>query len=166
MDIRGAIWLPEHMARGSMTRLPRSPSGTPSNYKTYALLRPRGSHFEPATCEQYECHQYINGFDLFVDTSKEIGQKQFHYVTHDKTRTCRMERTGQYTFVFHYPPGNDGFGEGHRHFLPLHRPPTALVMPGDWRGQTGEATHHKRLEDWVDDSQNHHDKLATAKQRG
>jgi hypothetical protein len=50
--------------------------------------------------------------------------------------------------------------------MDIHRPPTALVMPGDWRGQTGDARVHQRLEDWVDDSLNHHDKLATVRQRG
>lgn len=168
MDTRGAIWLPEHMARGSMTpqRGFVPPRLGPAHFKTYALLRPRGSHFRQATCEEFECDQFINGFELHVDTSTQLGQRQYHYVTHDTTRSFVKKRTGQFIFTFHYPPGNDGFGDAHRHLMNIQRPPTALVMPGDWRGQTGDARVHKRLEDWVDDSQNHHDKLATVRQRG
>jgi hypothetical protein len=164
MDTRGAVWLPEHMARGSMQRLPRPPSGNPGQYKTYALQRPRGTHFEDATCEEYECEQYEKGFTLHIDTSTEMGRSRFHYVTHDRTRSYRMERTGHYTFSFHYGPGNDGFA--HKHKLPLDRPPRALVIPGDWRGQTGETRVHSRVEDWVDDSLNHHDRIQTIRNRG
>lgn len=164
MDPTGAVWLPEHLARGSMQRLPRPPTGTPANYTTFALQRPRGTHFRDASCEEFECEQFLKGFTLYIDTSTDMGRRRWHYVTHDQTRTYRMERTGHYTFSFHYPPGTDGFA--HQHKLPLSRPPRALVIPGDWRGQTGDTRVHTRVEDWVDDSLNHHDRIETIKRRG
>lgn len=165
MDVRGAVWLPEHMARGSMVRnLPRQPTGKPQQYQTFALLRPRGSHFRPATCQEFECDEFIEGFVFSCDTSTDLGQRQFHYITHDKSRSYSMQRVGQYLFKFVYGPGNDGFA--HEHVLPLHRPPKAIVFGGDWRAQTSEARVHTSVENWTDEHWNHNDKLATIRQRG
>lgn len=158
MDARGAVWL------NGPPRLFRQPVADPRAYKTFALLRPRKTHFRPATCAEYECDEHKQGFVLTVDTGTELGQRQYHYVTHDKSRSYSMQRVGPTLCKFVYGPGQEGFG--HRHMIPLWRPPRALVFGGDWRAQTTDTRVHQRLDDWVDESLNHHDKIATIQKRG
>jgi hypothetical protein len=149
-----------------------APAMGPEGYKTYEMDMPLGTHWRPVSCEDYECDDFMHGFVLTVDTSTDLGKKQFHFVTHDKTRKMSMQRVGEYVFKFLYGPGNKCFknveGDPRRHKLPIGRPPFFLVSGGDWRGNPrGTPTMtHRRPEDWIDDFANHQDKLATAFQRG
>ena len=152
------------MQRGSMLDLPHPQTGKPQQYETFALLRNRNKHFREATCEEARCEAFLNGFVLSIDTSTPMGQKRWHYVTHDKSRSYTYQRVGPTLYKFVYGPGNDGFA--HKHLLPTSMPPKAVVMPGDWRMQTGEARVHTRLEDWVDQNMEHKDRIATIRQRG
>ena len=158
MDVRGAVWL-----KGP-PKLLKQPGGGPGSYQTFALLRPRKTHWRTATCEEVGCPDFVNGFVFTCDTGTELGQKQYHYVVHDKTRKYSMQRVGPTLLKFVYGPGNDGFG--HKHVLPVGRPPKAIVFGGDWRAQTSDVRVHTRLEDWVDESLNHHDRIATIRKRG
>jgi len=137
----------------------------PQNYKTYAMTAPLRTHWRPATCEEYECEQYVHGFVTTIDVSSELGREQFNYLTHDKTRHATMQRMNMGTVKFTYPPGSRCFNWG-EHRIPIGRPPHLLVVQGDWRARTGPTRRHTRVEDWVEDSAGHLGHLAEIVQRG
>lgn len=141
----------------------------PEYYKSYTMSMPLSSHWRKVTCEQYECDAWKYGFVLDIDVSTELGQKQFYYVTHDKSRKYSMQRPSLNQFKFVYPPGNAGFaGPQHDHYLPLGREPIFLVRGGDWRGNPRKTPTrvHAEVGDWVEDFAENQDYLAQIAQRG
>lgn len=141
----------------------------PEFYQSYTMSMPLSTHWRKVTCEQYECDDYKYGFVLDVDTSTELGQKQFHYVTHDKSRRYSMQRPGLNSFKFVYPPGNAGFaGPQHDHYLPIGREPIFLVKGGDWRGNPrGTPTRvHTEVGHWIEDCALNQQFLADVAKRG
>lgn len=144
-----------------------APDLGPEYYKTYTMSSPFASHWKPATCEEYECEDFLNGFVLTVDLGTELGQKQYHYVTHDRDRRHSMQRISDHLIKFVYGPGNPCFRRGD-HKVPLDRPPFYLVSGGDWRGNPRGIRRmvHRRPEDWVDDFANHQDSISEAVKRG
>lgn len=141
----------------------------PEFFKTYQWTAPVRTHWRPATCEEFECEDFLKGFVLTVDLSTELGQKQFHYVTHDKSRKHSMQRVTATLVKFVYGPGNDCFEpKRSTHRVPIGRPPFYLVSGGDWRGNPRGTPRfmHRRPEDWIDDFATHQDKLAEVQQRG
>lgn len=127
------------------------PLAGPQLYKSYSVFAPPKSHFRRATCEEYECDGYMFGFVTTVDTSTELGQRQYHFLTHDKRRTYSMQRPSLTLVKFVYKPGTICMGwDSHR--VPIGRPPRLLVADGDWRGNpTGRFRRHDRIEHWVED---------------
>jgi len=145
-----------------------APDLGPEHYKTYTMSAPFASHWRPATCEEYECQDFLHGFVMTIDFSTDLGQKQLHYLTKvDKDRRYHMQRTGPYEVKLIYGPGNPCFKRGD-HKVPLDRPPFYLVSGGDWRGNPRGTprTKHRRPEDWVDDFATHQDKIAETVKRG
>jgi hypothetical protein len=148
------------------------PAMEPEYYKTYTMDLPLRTHWRFATCEEYECDDFVNGFVATIDTSTELGRKQYHFLTHDRTRRHSIQRVTETLFKFVYGPGNRCFrnveGDDRRHKLPNGRPPFYLVAGGDWRGNPrGTPTMiHRRPEDWADDFANHQDKLSEVFRRG
>lgn len=136
-------------------------------YKTYGMSMPLASHWRPATCEEVGCEAYRNGWVTTVDTSTDLGQRQYEYITHDKTRSHSMQRPSLALAKFVFAPGNRCFRSGD-HKLPLERPATFYVAEGDWRGNPRgiPVRVHSRAEDWCEDFAEHQDRLATAIQRG
>ena len=139
----------------------------PEFYKTYRMVAPLRTHWRPASCSEYECDEYVHGFVLTVDVGTELGQRQAHYVRHDKSRKCSEQKVGETLIKFVYGPGNDCFKYG-EHRVPVGRPPFYLVVDGDWRGNPRgtPAYHHRRIDDWVEDFATHQQTLADAQQRG
>lgn len=138
----------------------------PEHYKSYSMRAPFRSHWRPATCEEYECEAFLTGFVTTVDLNTELGQRQYHYLTHDRERSYSMQRVSMTLVKFIYGPGNRCFSS-QDHRVPVGRPPRLLVVGGDWRGNPRrEVRVHSRVDDWVDDSRNHQDKIATIVQRG
>jgi len=141
----------------------------PEYYQSYTMSLPLSTHWRPATCEEVDCPDFINGFVLTVDTSTDLGQKQYYYVTHDKSRKYSMQRLNQYTYKFIYGPGNNPFaGPAHEHRLPIGREPYWLVRGGDWRGNPRgiETRVHTKPEFWVEDCADNQQKLAEFEKRG
>jgi hypothetical protein len=144
------------------------PVAGPEYYKSYTLSAPVTTHWRPATCEEYECDDFLYGFVLTVDENTELGQQQAYYVRHDRTRRCTEQQVGQGITKFVYPPGNQCFEpKRSSHRLPIGRPPNYLVATGDWRGNPiGWSARFRRPADWVDDFANHQIKIAELHQRG
>lgn len=138
----------------------------PAFYKTYTARAPLATHWRPATCEEVECDGWKFGFVTTVDVGTELGQRQYHFLKHDKTRSYSVQNVGAGLFKFVYKPGNRCMSwEDHK--APIGRPPVLLVVGGDWRGNPRrEVRRHVRLDNWVEDCALHQDKLATAAQKG
>lgn len=144
-----------------------APAAGPEHYKTFSMDAPFASHWRRATCEEYECEDFLHGFVMTIDLTTELGRKQFHHLTKvDKDRRYHMQRVAQWTVKLIYGPGNPCFKRGD-HRVPLDRPPFYLVSEGDWRGNPrGGRYRHRRPEDWIDQFANHQDQIATTLQRG
>lgn len=156
MNPRGAVVL---------NRLP--PAMPPDRYQTFSMLSPLPTHWVFGTCEQYECNEYLYGFHLDIDEATELGQRQAHYLRHDKSRTHTEERLDNGLTRFEYPAGQRGFGEGHKHKMRSGRPSRLIQTGGDWRGNPrGDFREFTRREDWVDAFANHQISLKEAIERG
>lgn len=141
--------------------LPKMPVGA---YQTYAAGLP-ASQWRRASCAEYECVAYLNGWATVVDERTERGMAQAYYVRRQSGRGFREERNHAGLTVFRFHPGQTCFGSD-RHMMPA-RPPLYVVRAGDWRGNpTGWQRTHKRPEDWVDDMATRLDKIATVARRG
>ena len=158
--------MPPRFSPPPLQRMP--PRMRPDELVSYSSRSPLRSHFRKASCEEYECEDFMNGFVLTVDTSTEIGQLQAYYVSHDKSRKFSMQHVHTTVYKFIYPPGTPGFaGDRHDHYLPLDRPPFYLVVGGDWRGNPRNFKYtHRRPEDWVDDFATNQDRISTILKRG
>jgi hypothetical protein len=142
------------------------PIAGPQAYKSYTMRAPIKTHWRPATCDEFECDAYINGFITTVDLTSDLGQKQYHYLTHDRSRSYTMQRVSLQIVKFIYGPGNRCF-KSDDHKVAIGKPPRLLVVGGDWRGNPrGDFRIHTRVDDWVDDSREHQDKIATIVNRG
>lgn len=152
--------------RGMISRI--APVLGPEHYKTFTASAPFSSHWRPATCEEYECDDFLYGFVTTIDFSTELGQKQLHHLTKvDKERKYSLQRTGPFEVKIIYGPGNPCFRRQY-HRVPIGRPPFYLVSEGDWRGNPRRAQpyRHRRPEDWVDQFANHQSEIAESVRRG
>ena len=106
-----------------------------SSYKTYSIKSPLASHWRDASCAEYGCTAYANGWQTKVDEATELGQKQAHYIRKQSGRGFTEQREGVIT-VFSFEPGQTCFAPGHR--VPSGREHIYTVRGGDWRGATGD----------------------------
>lgn len=135
------------------------------NYTTYGMSRPLATHWRPATCEEAGCAAYRHGWVTTVDLSTDLGQRQYHYVTHDRTRRFTEQRVTATLVKLLFGPGQPCF-RASEHRVPLERPARFIVAHGDWRGYLGTPRVHVRAEDWIEDFSEHLDRLATAIEKG
>jgi hypothetical protein len=126
----------------------------PEHFRTYTITAPIATHWRKASCEEYECDEFLNGFVLTIDTTTELGQRQLHYVRHDRSRNGSVQNVGPGVVKVFYPPGTmcwEPIKSTHR--VPIGRPPYFLVHGGDWRGDPRGIGRlvHRRPSDWVED---------------
>ncbi len=141
---------------------PKMPSGY---YKTYSILAPLQSHFRPATCDEVSCRAHMRGWVSPIDERTVDGQKHAYYIRKvAKRRYAESKDAGGLT-VFEFPPGQQCF---RKHVVPLERPELFVVRDGDYRGnpRQTEPVRHSRPEFWVEDWQEHHQKVKSAMERG
>jgi hypothetical protein len=157
----GMIKIP--FGHGFVTRI--EPAAPPNAYKTYSALFPVKTHFRKATCEEIDCEPFLFGWATTVDTATELGQKQYHFITHDKERTYTAEKIGQSLVKFTFASGQPCFARAD-HKIQLSRPGRFITHSGDFRLKTGPVKVHKRPEDWVEDFAGHQDRINTRIERG
>ncbi len=146
----------------------RIPSAMPAeNYKTYSMRRPLKTHWQPATCEDVDCHAFLNGWATVVNEGSELGQAQADYIRHDRTRRHAEERTAEGMTRFVFPAGQVCFRQS-EHRQPLFKDPVFLVKGGDWRGNPRgvKTVVHRNGENWQEDFAEHQDRLKTLIERG
>lgn len=146
------------------------PEAGPEHFKTFSQRAPLSTHWRMATCEEYECEKFLNGFVLNINLSTDLGQQQFHYVTKvDRSRRGTFQRLSEHLVRVTYGPGNPCFEpEKSSHRIPIGRPPLLLVTGGDFRGNPRgiPVRQHRTPEDWADEFANHTNKLADRIKRG
>lgn len=128
-------------------------------YKTYRIVSPPDRSVR-AACEQVGCAAWRSGWDTAVDERTDLGRTQAAYIRTRAGRTFRESRTGEGLTVFRFEAGQRCFAD-HR-----TRPESYLVRGGDWRANTGTIRQHTRPADWVEDFQEHQDRLSRAIERG
>ena len=144
-----------------------NPQLGPEYFKSYSWTRPLQTHWRPATCEEVRCDDFINGFEITIDKSTPLGEKQYDFLTHDRERSYTVEQEGLYLYRFTYPPGTRGFaGDKHDHRLPVGREPLLSVRAGDWRKYLSPPRQHKYVDDWVEDFSENQNKIVELQRRG
>lgn len=159
MNFAGAALL----QRGQIRENRIKPNLAPAQYKTYGVTSPLTSHWRRATCEEFGCQAFLNGWESIVDISSDLGRAQCEYLLKDKERSPRVEKVGETSYKFIYGPGFRCF-KSDEHRVKNGRPALLLVKGGDWRGNPNRVPTvvHKTWEDWADDFATHQDKLARA----
>jgi hypothetical protein len=141
---------------------PRMPAHA---YTTYELIRPRSTHYRPATCAEVSCAAYANGWRTTLDVSTPMGARQANYIRLQSGRRFTVREfppSGAVEFTF--PAGQQCFAA---HRLPLEREPLYVVRGGDHRGNPRQERRvHTRGDLWVEDMQGQFDSLKTEISKG
>jgi|SRR5580698_9161685 hypothetical protein len=151
--------------RGAVLLNRIQPGLPPQSYKSYEMRYPLRTHWRKATCEEVECDHWVMGWDTLIDTSTDLGQRQYDYCHGDRSRSFTEKREGLTIVRFHYGPGNQPFpGPRHDHRVKVERPPLFVVSGGDWRGNPRgtDPVLHRNGENWADDFATHQDALERA----
>ena len=123
-------------------------AGPPSAYKTYEVLRPRGTHFRKATCQEVDCPNWQRGWRTSCDVNTELGRRQANYIRLHSGRSWTVRSAGDLV-TFTFAPGQECFSQ---HTRPLDREPFFRMRAGDSRGDpSGRAPVLLRCRDWLDD---------------
>lgn len=137
-------------------------------YKTFRVASPLATHFRPATCEEYKCEAFHNGWTYRkADLERE---NLLYVVTHAGKRYREMEEpTGigiETATYLVFEPGQKCFQE-RMHRVPLDRPEFYFAGRGDYRSFSHrKAQAFTRPVDWVDSFANHLDMIKTEIERG
>lgn len=156
--------------------------------QTFAIVKPRATHYRPATCAEVECAPHVNGWSTLLlagsdDLAFVVTQVCAGLVDgHRRHFTQEPAPDGMVRLTF--PAGQACFGTS-QHTVDVERDPVFLVRPGDGRSNPVSATGsryasperdialaqragriHTRPEDWVDHSATVLDGVRTARERG
>lgn len=138
-----------------------TPTLSAGSFKTYQIRQPLSTHFRKATCKEFECLAFQNGWV----TKVAIDSPQADYIRNRSGRRFReVVEAGLCIFTFY--PGQTCFAGSHS--VPLERPQIFIVKDGDWRGNPRytEPRIHRRAADWVDDFGEHQQRLADDLNKG
>jgi hypothetical protein len=132
----------------------------PDQYRTFQIAAPRASHYRAASCEEYGCLDWRNGFEVHVqqlnDVQRTVIRKRYRFTVEDRglDQTWWRIAAGQPCF------------RASDHAVPVGRPALFVVRRGDHRWS--EVTRvHQRPEDWRDDAAEHTNRIVEAiSQRG
>ena len=143
--------------------------------KTFHYLTPSDTHYRIVDCataaEAGLCRHHAAGFLVPVDVMNKEAQvaryKQEGYRFWEGDGPPQEGHPAGLR-VFFFPPGQRCFASRENpHRLSLEKPPTLLVVGGDWRGNPrGESRQHNNIEDFVNDLHTNVDKLNTEIEKG
>lgn len=123
-------------------------------YQTYRVDAPLATHWRRASCDEYGCAAYQNGWVTRVDERVEQGMAQAYYIRKQSGRSFTEEKLTDGLTEFRFPAGQPCFSRS-RHRLPVGRPEIFLRLGGDWRGNPlgTPAYRHTKPEYWIEDFQ-------------
>lgn len=141
--------------------IPALPS---QHFKTYEIIAPLKTHFRPATCEEFGCEAWRNGWRTIVPTDSGAAQ----YIRSGSSVRRFVESTGALELAggmaeFMFSPGQKCFAAD-KHRVPLEREPLYVARGGDARGNPlRERRVHTRAQDWQEDFAGHLDRVRQSK---
>lgn len=135
---------------GSVNRV--QPAAPPAAYLSWRVLVPRATHWRAATCEEYGCRWWAEGWATVLP----VGHDQIDWIRHHSGLRYTQSIDGGLV-RFEFAAGQQCFAAA-RHVVPLERPPILRRDVGDWRSRT-PGTAYDRADQWIDDMQTHLDKL-------
>lgn len=133
-------------------------AGRPQDYQTYRIAAPVASHWRSATCAEFDCQYYREGWATEVDEATPLGQGQATYIRRDSGRGYAESRTPAGLTRFEFEPGQTCFA-AHTHKVPVGRPPFWLVRWGV-PGNSRPLRSHTSGESWADDCRTHLEQIA------
>jgi hypothetical protein len=131
------------------------------HFKTYEIIAPLQTHFRPATCEEFECEAWRNGWKTIVPMNSEAAL----YIRSGSSGRRFEETTSIDSTMaeFLFAPGQKCFAAD-RHRVPLEREPLYVARGGDARGNPmRERRVHTRASDWQEDFAGHLDRVRQSK---
>lgn len=146
-----------------MQRMNRiEPQGRVQDYKTYQIVSPISTHWEPASCAQVDCPEYLNGWRVRIEG---LPAEMVHTARTAGRKFTELEvAPNEHWLVFE--AGQPCFrAQLHRRLLDKQE--IFIARDGDFRGNpTGQVRRHTRPEFWVEDFAEHQDRLARQIQQG
>lgn len=131
-------------------------------YRTFQVAAPISTHFVPATCEETDCAEFLNGWQTIVPTDSP----QAEYIRHDRARRFFEERQPDGLALFRFPPGQRCFRSGD-HKRRLERPEIFVMRDGDHRGNPlGTDPVRLGVTSWLDTFGEHQERIAELHGRG
>lgn len=142
------------------------PLASPPAYRTFSVILPLKTHWRDATCEEYECDGFLNGFVTTLSLVDAQGSLLANMIRKGKTgRSFHEQRVSLELTKFIFPPGTPCFTGGHK--IQIQRPELFVVRDGDFRGNpTGRRRIHKNGSDWAEDCAEQLDMINTQRNRG
>jgi hypothetical protein len=139
-----------------------APQGRVQDYKTYQIVSPLSTHWEPATCQQTGCPEFVNGWRVRVEG---LPPDMIHAAKNSGRKFTELEvAANEHWLVF--DAGQPCF-RATEHRRLLDKQEIFIARDGDHRGNpTGNVRRHSRPEDWQEDFAEHQDRLAQMVQQG
>lgn len=126
--------------------------------RTYRVAKPRSTHTRPATCQEVDCPQWMNGWltilpvDHVMVPALRRAAMQAVDLGDGRRRKCVVDQEDAATITFRFEAGQVCL-KASEHRVSLQRPEIYLVRGGDWRANLGLVRRHTRPEHWVEDMQ-------------
>lgn len=138
------------------------PKGPTNAYTTFAVRSPLDTHFRKATCEEIDCPEYIQGWQL---RKEDLTPELLYTATHCGRKYQEIQiKEGETYLVFE--PGQPCFRES-THIIPNGRPELFYAGSGDFRSfRIRNARQHANAENFVDEMATTLDKIRTLQERG
>lgn len=146
-----------------MQRMNRiQPQGRVQDYRTYQIVSPLSTHWEPATCKDVDCPEYVNGWRVRIEG---LPPEMVHAARTSGRKFTELEVAhNEHWLVFE--AGQPCF-QAPLHRRLLDKQEVFIARDGDFRGNpTGNVRRHTRPEFWVEDMAENLDSLRALHQRG
>jgi hypothetical protein len=141
-----------------------TPRGGAELFKTYGLARPMATHWRVGTCAEVQCVNNARGWQVSIDLTTDLGQKQARYIRDHSGRKYTIVGQINSMVTLEFPAGQKCFTE---HRVPLEREPICYIRGGDFRGNPmGTPSRKLRVSDWVEDFGGHQEAIKEQKERG
>lgn len=138
----------------------------PKAFRSFMISRPRAPRLDfwrKATCEEYDCEHWRDGWRTSIDISTDLGKEQARYIERGSRREFTKQQVGSLV-VYTFTAGQMCFRAAD-HKVPNMRPSLFLHRIGDHR-PAGEVRRHANGRDWVEDMQTDLDRVRNSKKQG
>jgi hypothetical protein len=139
-----------------------APQGGVADYKTYQIVSPLSTHWEPANCVQVNCPDYHHGWRVRIEG---LPPEMIHAARTSGRKYSELEISANDHWLV-FESGQPCFRAAEHRRL-LDKQEIFIVRDGDFRGNpTGNVRRHTRPADWQEDFAEHQDKLAQQIKQG